>query len=74
MVLTVFWHSYQGSILIYFLRDVKAAESTKGMGQEEKIVYKIIEESGNKGAVIPIIAWYVIWYPIISNPKTIIYS
>lgn len=39
----------QGSILIYLLRDAKAAESTKGMGQEEKIVYNIIEKSGNKG-------------------------
>jgi len=39
----------QGSILIYLLRDVSSTPSTKGMGQEEKIVYKIIEESGNKG-------------------------
>ena len=39
----------QGSILIYLLRDAKASENTKGMGQEEKIVYNIIEKSGNKG-------------------------
>jgi len=39
----------QGTILIYHLRDVKCSESTKGMGQEEKIVFKIIEEAGNKG-------------------------
>eukprot|EP00116_Pleurobrachia_bachei_P009088 sb/3469350/ len=41
----------QGSILIYQLKagGPTTSASTKGMGQEEKIVFKIIEEAGNKG-------------------------
>ena len=36
----------QGTVIIYMVKDKGTKASTKGMGQEEKIVYKIIEESG----------------------------
>lgn len=39
----------QGTVIIYMVKDKGAKALTKGMCQEEKIVYKIIEESGNQG-------------------------
>ncbi|XP_012285444.1 probable DNA-directed RNA polymerase III subunit RPC6 isoform X1 [Orussus abietinus] len=39
----------QGNALIYRLKDPSKAKTAKGADNEEKIVYTIIEEAGNKG-------------------------
>ncbi len=38
-----------GSTLLYRCRDSQAASKTKGFESEEKLIYQIIESSGNKG-------------------------
>ncbi len=38
-----------GSTLLYRFRDSQAAGKTKGFESEEKLIYQIIENSGNKG-------------------------
>lgn len=35
--------------MLYKYKDLAKASSTKGLDCEEKIVYKVIEEAGNKG-------------------------
>lgn len=39
----------QGGTLLYKLKDPSTAQKVKGADNEEKIVYSIIEEAGNKG-------------------------
>lgn len=39
----------QGETLLYKLNDLSKASTVKGDGNEEKMVFKIIEEAGNKG-------------------------
>ncbi|XP_046751042.1 probable DNA-directed RNA polymerase III subunit RPC6 [Diprion similis] len=39
----------QGGTLLYRLKDPSKAKSVKGADNEEKVVYNIIEEAGNKG-------------------------
>jgi DNA-directed RNA polymerase III subunit RPC6 len=39
----------QGGTLLYKLKDPTVAQKVKGADNEEKIVYSIIEEAGNKG-------------------------
>lgn len=39
----------KGNVLIYRLKDPEASKNVKGADNEEKLIYQIIEESGNKG-------------------------
>lgn len=39
----------QGGTLLYKLKDPSRIQKVKGADNEEKIVYSIIEEAGNKG-------------------------
>ena len=47
--------------LIYKLKDPGAAEALKGGDQQEKVVYQIIKDAGNKGILILAVFHYLIY-------------